>query len=163
MHKKRGFNLEKTIDIIKYLFNKYPHPSELSKARLVKLVYLADWKSSIQNGKQLSNIKWFYNHYGPYVDDVIDVLKNDPNFEIESKLNFYNQPKYLIKIIKNIEPKLQEESRLILDFVIDNTKHLYWNEFISLVYSTYPIIKEEKFNYLDLVKLAKEYKLTLEQ
>ncbi|MDA8596294.1 Panacea domain-containing protein [Flavobacteriaceae bacterium] len=154
--------MEKTIDIIKYLYNKYPHPSELSKARLVKLVYLADWKSAITNEKQLTNIKWLYNHYGPYVEDIINEIRNDVNFEIVSGTNYLNQQKDLIKIINNTEPPLKKETKKILDFVILKTKDLYWEEFINLVYSTYPIIKEEKFNHLDLVRLAKEYKNTVQ-
>ncbi len=46
-------------DIIAYYCDRYPHKEELSKARLTKMVYLADWKSAIVHGKQISDIKWF--------------------------------------------------------------------------------------------------------
>jgi uncharacterized phage-associated protein len=153
--------MENLKDIIRYFFSKYPYPSELSKARLVKLIYLADWKSSLNNEKQLSNIKWIYNHYGPYVEDIINEIRNDSNFEIVFVNNSYNQPKELIKVLNNEEPKISKESKEIIDFVIDKTKSLYWNDFINLVYSTYPILKSQKFEELDLEKLAKEYKNTL--
>jgi hypothetical protein len=155
--------MENTIEILKYLFIKYPNPSELSKARVVKMVYLADWKSAILNDKQLTDIKWIYNHYGPYVDNVITLLKQDDDFEIKSDLNYYNQPREIIKLKNKVNVKLEKSTKKILDFVIEKTSPLFWDDFIKLVYSTYPIIKEKKLNQLDLLKLAKEYKNVLQQ
>ena len=63
-----------TIDIVKYIFDKYPKPEELSKPRLVKIVYLIDWKTAVETGDQCTNVEWYYNHYGPYVEDVINVI-----------------------------------------------------------------------------------------
>ena len=149
--------MEKTIEVLKYLFSNYPNPSELSKARVVKMVYLADWKSAIENGNQLTDIKWIYNHYGPYVVDIIDVIRSDNNFEIISDINYHNKPKEIIRLKRRVDAEIKESTRKILDFVIERTSPLYWNEFITLVYSTYPILTEQKLNYLDLPKLAKEY------
>ena len=155
--------MENTIEILKYLFSNYPYASELSKARVVKMVYLADWKSAIKHDKQLTDIKWIYNHYGPYVDDVIGLLRSDSAFEIIPGLNSHNQPKDLIKLIKKVDTNLSLETKEILDFVIKNTSFLNWEEFINLVYSTYPIIKEKKLSELNLIKLAQEYKNVLQQ
>jgi hypothetical protein len=155
--------MEKTIEILKYLFSKYPNPSELSKARAVKMVYLADWKSAITQNKQLTDINWIYNHYGPYVQDIIELIRNDENFEIKAGVNVYNQPKEIIRLTKSTESNLSKDSKDILDFVIDKTSPLYWEDFIRLVYSTYPIIKEKKLNRLNLTELAKEYKNVLQQ
>jgi hypothetical protein len=41
-------------DIIAYYCKQYPHKAELSKARLTKMVYLADWKSAIGQPPLLS-------------------------------------------------------------------------------------------------------------
>jgi hypothetical protein len=46
----------------------------------------------------------------------------------------------------------------VLDFVIEQTAPLYWNDFIKLVYSTYPVVTQPRFLPLDLVKLALEYR-----
>jgi hypothetical protein len=159
----KDFKMEKTIEILKYLFSNYPNPSELSKARAVKMVYLADWKSAITQNKQLTNIKWIYNHYGPYVDDVITTIRNDENFEIISDVNVYNEPKEIIRLKKKVKAEISNSSKDILDFVIAKTSPLYWEDFIRLVYSTYPIIKEKKLNRLNLVELAEEYKKVLRQ
>lgn len=155
--------MEKTIEILKYLFSNYPNPSELSKARAVKMVYLADWKSAITREKQLTNIKWIYNHYGPYVADIIELIRQDENFDIKSGVNVYNQPKDIIQLRNKVKTNLDKETKEILDFVIEKTSPLYWDDFIRLVYSTYPIVKEKKLNLLDLNKLAREYKNALKQ
>ena len=58
-------------------------------------------------------------------------------------------------------PSLTEEDIEILDFVIEETAPLYWNEFIQLVYSTYPIVSQPRFTPLELTTLASAYKDSL--
>ena len=82
-------------DVVAYLCSHYPHREELSKARLTKMVYLADWKSALQRGSQLTEIKWQFNHYGPYVDDVVNSVRNDPEFEIVQGGTFTANPRKL--------------------------------------------------------------------
>ena len=43
-------------DIVAYICCKYPYSSELSNARLTKLVYLADWMSAVANDEQVTDI-----------------------------------------------------------------------------------------------------------
>jgi hypothetical protein len=146
-------------DVVAYLVKHYPHKSELSKARLTKIVYLADWRSAIVQGKQITNILWEFNHYGPYVDDVVDIAKNDPDFSLDRSINLFGSLKEVIKASSDISyDSLTEDEIEILDFVIRSTAPKYWNEFIKLVYSTYPIVTQSRFSKLDLVELAKNYK-----
>ena len=39
------------------------------------------------------------------------------------------------------------------------TKDKTWDQFITFVYSTYPIVNSERYSQLDLVALAQEYKM----
>ncbi|MDA3078131.1 Panacea domain-containing protein [Campylobacter sp. JMF_06 NA1] len=147
------------VDLTKYIIEHYPYPKELSKARLNKIIYLVDWKFVLEYEKQLTSINWKFNHYGPYVDEIKDAIQSDNRFSITSTTTIYGNPKDIIELVDNknfVEPNFDEKN--IIDFIIDKTKKLYWNEFIELVYSTYPIISQEKGTNLDLVKLAKEYK-----
>lgn len=155
----------KIVDIVGYILNNYPHKSELAKARINKIIYLMDWKSSIDRGKQISDIEWIFNHYGPYVDDVENEIRNDERLKISMTFNYYNNPKYLIELTdENVnfnEPN--DEEKEILDLVIEVTKKLNWDDFINAVYSTYPITHSEKGSNLNLVKLAKEYNTLKEE
>ena len=44
-----------------------------------------------------------------------------------------------------------------IDHVINETKNLNWDQFIRLVYSTFPIASAERYTYIDLIEKAKEY------
>jgi hypothetical protein len=146
-------------DVVVYLCKHYPHPQELSKARLTKMVYLADWRSALSEDHQITNITWEFNHYGPYVRDVEQVARQDPDLTLTTTVSYYGAPKDLIAVRPDVrEPRLSEEEREILDYVISNTKTLYWSDFINLVYSTYPVRESAKYSHLNLVKLAGEYK-----
>jgi len=148
-----------TIDLVRYVIKKYPLPEELSKARLNKIIYLIDWKSAIEKQRQLTNIHWLFNHYGPYVREIESLIIEDPRFKIEQTTNFYGGEKNIITLKDDqsfIEPS--NEEKIIIEFIMEKTRRLYWDKFINLVYSTYPIISQAKGSNLDLVQLAKEYK-----
>lgn len=146
-------------EIIAYICKEYPHKLELSKARLTKLIFLADWKSSINREKQITDIKWIYNHYGPYVDDITRIAQTENIFIVETTKNMYGHNKEIVKLKNdNYEPDLTNKEKLILDSIIDISKGLYWNQFLELVYATFPIVNSKKYDELDLVALSLKYK-----
>jgi hypothetical protein len=149
----------KLLSIIKYILSNYPHPDELSASRLTKMVYLADWKEAINNGKQLTNIVWFFNHHGPYNDEILQEAKKDKDINITIKNNMFGGKKTHIEICNNSKTTdLDEEDYRLLDFVINATKDKNYTDFIKLIYSTYPVISSEKYTKLDLINKAEEYK-----
>lgn len=149
------------VDLCIYIFKKYPNPLQLSKPRLVKLLYLLDWKSALDYGHQVTNIKWVFNHYGPYVEDVINALKASKyDFKVISSAHFMN-PFYesdKIELITNRKPIISDSAKTILDLLILHTSKMDWNQFINLVYSTYPIRNNPKYSNLNLIKDANEIK-----
>jgi hypothetical protein len=153
------FNLR---EIMCYFCQNYPYRDELSNSRLTKLVYLSDWFSCLLYGKQLTEIRWVFNHYGPYVDDIIDTARQDRLFVISNSQNFYGDNKLIISCDENYQPMISIKEKNIIDFVIEKTKSMYFNEFIDYVYSTYPISSQQRYLNLDLVSLAREYKSTLQ-
>ncbi|WP_370203231.1 Panacea domain-containing protein [Alloalcanivorax venustensis] len=144
--------------ILAYLCLNYPHKDELSKARVTKLVYLADWFSSLLDGEQMTDIKWVFNHYGPYVDDVVDSANGAYGFSLEKKNTMYGTPKYVVSYSGGEDIDISDREKKILDAVIEKTKPLHFNDFISYVYSTYPVKSNERYASLDLVSLAQRYK-----
>lgn len=149
--------MNKLENIVSYLCLNYPHKNELSKARLTKLVYLSDWFSALTNKTQMTNIKWIFNHYGPYVDDIANIARNNENFRIEHMITKFGGDKYLISVRKDVEIDLSKKEIKILNFVINKTKDMYFDEFIDYVYSTYPVTANERYSELNLKKLAKKY------
>ncbi len=151
-------------DIVAYLCDRYPRPKELSNARLTKMVYLADWKSAIERGEQLTDLSWEFAHYGPYVPDVIRMAHSEEDFEVERGETIYGDQKELVRYkagsdtLQTEYPSLEAEEKDLLDFVIRSVEAKSFTEFVKLVYSTYPIVTQERYSKLDLVNLAREYK-----
>lgn len=150
-------------NIIKYLLKEYPHKSEFSASRLTKMIYLMDWKSSIDFGRQITNAEWHFDHYGPYVDDFIKLAKEDKDISVENTSNYYGGKKQLLKLSNKFEEsfELTKEQKDIADFVINATKSKNYEDFIQLVYSTYPVISNDRYCDLDLVGSAAKYKKIL--
>ncbi|MBN4166148.1 type II toxin-antitoxin system antitoxin SocA domain-containing protein [Pseudomonas fulva] len=146
-------------DIVAYICCKYPYSDELSNARLTKLVYLADWMSAVANDEQITDIRWLFNHYGPYVDDVIQSVKNRSDFSVEYTENNFGSTKQLVKYTGDPDNiRVSRKARNVLDAVIDKTKTMYFNDFIDYVYSTFPVSSNERYSSLDLVALASKYR-----
>lgn len=145
-------------DVTAYVCARYPHKEELSKARVTKLVYLADWKSAQKNNRQLTKIEWYFHNYGPYVDAVVNAAVKDPRFNVISTSTMYGDSKTLftIKDDAEFEKGLTNTERNIVDSVINETKNLYWDSFIKHVYETYPIRVTDRHKILNLVALAKQ-------
>ncbi|TFC91334.1 MULTISPECIES: Panacea domain-containing protein [Cryobacterium] len=154
-------NLE---DVMAYLCSRYPFKEELSKARLTKMVYLADWRMALTKQSQITNLDWTFNHYGPYVDDVKDAAEaNEGRFTILKTTNMYGSPKEVIGLKRKEETfaSLSEPEIAALDHVVAMTKDLTWAPFIKLVYSTYPIATQARHVHLDLAQLATKYQREL--
>lgn len=150
--------MAKLSDVLLYLCEKYPNKSELSNARLTKMVYLSDWRSSIEHNRQLTNLKWVFNHYGPFLPEVLEKARQTPGLAVRSDTNFFGSRKEVIER-KGPLPHLElsQTETDIMDAVIRETKALYWKDFIGLVYSTYPIVTQDRYVPLDLPALASLY------
>ena len=132
--------------LIRYILLNYPNIGELSKPRLVKLIYLIDWKYTIENGKQFTNINWYFNHYGPYVNDIIDLMRIQTEvFQVKSYNNQYEGVTDKFLLIDKSPVNLTSDVKNIIDQFIDYTYKLTWSNFISLVYSSYPIKTSLKY------------------
>ncbi len=147
------------VDVITYLCERSPDRGDLSNARLTKLTYLADWKSALDRGQQITPIKWIFDQFGPFVYDVKDAAIADSAFVVQDTTNVYGAPKTLIKLVQDRGySSLLDEEKDILDWVIETSSKMTWNAFIRLVYSTYPIMSQDRGTKLDLVALAQEYR-----
>lgn len=153
------------IDVSYYLVKGFPTKHALSKARTTKMVYLADWRSAILYGSQLTQIGWKYDNYGPFTWDVHNTIKANPQLiEVIADENDFGEPRHLYSINDPCyEPCLSQEETEILEHVISSTKDLNYREFIDLVYSTYPIAMNERYSMLPLVELARDYTAILKE
>ena len=150
----------KLIDIILYILKNYPHKNELSNARLTKMIYLIDWRSAFDNGKQITNIKWYFDNYGPFVHDVEEEIVNHPELiHIVETKNIFGKRKKLYRLVDdNVKLSIPTDIENIINTTISVRKGFYWLQFINFIYSTYPIVTSERYTYLNLIEKAKAYK-----
>lgn len=151
----------KLLDVMIFILKSYPDrlASEMSNARFTKMVYLSDWKNAIDNGEQITDIEWYFDNYGPFVSDVEKTAKSRPDiFKIVIGTNMYGQPKKTFQLQnEQVHVDLSDAEKHSISAVSDETKKLYWNEFIKLVYSTHPVASAERYSYLNLTEMAKDY------
>jgi len=149
-------------DTIGYILKSYPDnlQSELSNARLTKMVYLSDWKHLLNDGRTITDIDWYFDNYGPFVRDVEETANQFPSvFKVSTETNAYGKRKKVYSLVnERAEFRLSESERLAVDHIINVTKKLFWDDFIQLVYATYPVSTSERYTYLDLSRKAAEYK-----
>lgn len=107
----------------------------------------------------MTDIQWIFNHYGPYVDDVINAVDGIYGFSISRESTIYGTIKDVISFEEiGSEINLSPMDCSILNQVIEKTKNLYFNDFIDYVYSTYPVQSNERYSILNLECLANQYK-----
>lgn len=143
-------------NVLLYIVKNYPYGDDLTKTRITKLVYLIDWEYTKKYGKQMTEISWYFDHYGPYVSDVLDEADEDKTVSIQSTFSNFGTIKYIVR------PKYDKElihyecldvnEIEVINEVFENTKMLSWNQFINYVYDTPPIKESGKYSYLDLTK-----------
>lgn len=146
-------------DILAFLLKEYPRKSDFSNARVTKMVYLADWRQAIQHGSQISSIQWYFDNYGPFVWDVYETAQEyNALFSSEDTWTIFGKRKLQLGLKDSAyQPSLTDSEKASLVHVIKETSRLNWNDFIKLVYSTYPIMTSERYSYLNLPQKAAEY------
>ena len=149
-------------NIMKYILWAYPYKNELSASRVTKMLYLVDWKCAIERSAQLTDAKWYFNHYGPYVPDFMEIAENDDDIVIKNDETMFGGKKRLICLSSKFTPvPLGAYEKSLVDFVIDKTQSKNYDDFIKLVYSTYPVLTSNKYSKLDLIASAQSYKEVL--
>jgi hypothetical protein len=147
--------------LVTYLFSASGN-QPMHNLRMTQMVYLIDWKSCLTNGEQITETKWELNNLGPFSPDILKAIVHNRehfvvDYSVSGELFSINTT---IKISDNpIDTHdLDFGTRRIIDFVIGNTLRLDQFEFISFIFSTFPVIKSKKFSLLNLKSLSKEYK-----
>lgn len=156
--------MSKLLYLIIYIFNNYPDPRQLSFPRLIKTIYLIDWKYSLQHGKQYTNVKWLMGSYGPHVDEILTLIRSrDDLFKVVTRNRFYGGVDILrVKYIGNLHVRLAENDMFIVDLIINNVHYFNWGQFMTIVYQTYPVKNSVKGQFLDLEYLSRRVTIEAE-
>lgn len=152
--------MAKIKDLLAFLLLQYPYTEELSKTRTTKMIYLCDWRHCLTNNSQITEITWVFDNFGPFVWDVMDEVKANPDlFSMTRTTTIFGTDKLVLGLKdRNYKPLLTAEETKTAIFVINATKDLSMDAFVKLIYSTYPILTAERGDELDLLSCARQYK-----
>src|SRR5437879_3433155 len=119
-------------DVIAYLLIHYPSGHQLSLTRLMRIVYLADWRSAIAYRHQLTNVQWSIKAYGPYSAAVRMACDADP-FQVLETVNERGRRKLVIRLAdQTLVPTLDEAERTVLARALDDSS-VSWEDLTRLV------------------------------
>src|SRR5262245_11705397 len=113
-------------DALAYFLRRYPHKHELSRSRLMSMVYLADWKGALERREQVTDAQWSLGNYGPFSQAVYDALENDDRFRIVIEENVHGTTKGRVELAGEAEAAVAGTDQPILDFVVSTTQPLRW-------------------------------------
>lgn len=151
--------MERVINLLDYLFLKYPNSNKLSYSRVMKLLYLIEWRNAITKFDKLTDIEWIATEYGPFYKSLRSIFTESSNFDVSVKFDENDKEQLLIKFFNNKKNVfLDDYSKEIVDFVIEHCKDYDWAELNNLVNSTFAVMNTNQGQIIDLVLLAKKYK-----
>jgi uncharacterized phage-associated protein len=128
--------------LIKYFV--YATKGHITKIQLIKFLYLADLYAVKWTGKQLTELNWYYYHFGPWHEDI-DIALNKMNgkeISIETEGNIT-----LIKLGKESGNIDDLQLSVSLKFVLDNIRREWAGagkdkikQLLDYVYNTAPML-----------------------
>jgi uncharacterized protein YwgA len=146
-------------DIVGYIYKQYPYKGELSKGRITKLVYLVDWTMCLMAHVQVSKLRWFFNQYGPYSEEIEHLIRSNDLFTYQDTDNYYggNKKSIKLKYEDEFDPVIPDAQKNVIDATIKKTQDITWQEFTNMVSRTYPLVTQTQYQYLNLPELAQQY------
>lgn len=151
--------MDKLRDVIRYFLANHPDADRMSLTRLVALVFLADWRSAIRRGRQLTGVEWQFDDLPEISDDFHEKLRLHGEITgVRSMLlHSIDRERQFWNFLKPEMSALAKDDREILDFVIEATSGQSLQDFTRLIKSTYPAVTQPRQESLDLVRLAQQY------
>lgn len=149
----------RVINILDYLYFKYPNSNQLSISRVMKLLYLIEWRYAITRFKKMTDIDWLQTEYGPFYKGLRNIFNESSNYEVTLKLDDSGKEQTVIIFLnKKNNFNLDDEVKEVVDFVINHCKEYSWRELNNLVNSTYGVLNTQQGQIINIVMLAKRYK-----
>jgi uncharacterized phage-associated protein len=121
----------------------YETKGHITKTQLIKFLYLADLYSVKWTGKPLTDLDWYYYHYGPWHEDIDAALEQMDGKEILQECQGNTT---LVKL--GAEPGNTDDLKLPtgLTLMLDNIRREWagadkLKQLLDYVYSTAPMLE----------------------
>ena len=127
--------------------------------RLIKEVYLVDWKCAFNYPPRPCAFRWFYGPCGPTSGKIAECVESNPSmFRVEETQN--PSGLWVKTVYRNdldYKPELTQEVQKAVDLVNKVATSKDWESLSLLVSSTYPILQSSMLDEIDMEKFAREY------
>lgn len=150
--------MERLINILDYLYLNYPNANQLSYSRVMKLLYLIEWRYAITKFEKLTDIEWMQTEFGPYYKSLLVIFSESSNFDVSIKLDDNKNEQIVITFLNKKNNIIKVNTKEVIDFVILHCKDYSWMELNNLVNSTYGTLNTPQGHIIDIVTLAKKYR-----
>ena len=131
-------------------------------SRATKMIYLVDWRYASKHGRQATDVQWYFDRFGPYVNLV---SRFTTRFDLGERNPDNKSPQRLKRLLflkdeasKDIENTLPLRVQEICDGVIKDVRTLDFLSFIRYVYNTPPVQYSARYTTINIVKIAKYFK-----
>lgn len=146
------------LDLAVHLIQSYKS-NRVARSRLIKSIYLCDWKSCLADGHQMTSAEWTLEDCGPYSPEIAKrIEERDDLFRIERKIVGYETVKYVSLVSDNpVANSLTVRDLEIINFVINRMNLDSYSHLNAVVNSTFPAYFCAIGETIDMVKLAQRY------
>lgn len=127
----------------------------LYNSALTKLVYLVDITSLYRYGKQVTDIEWKRDNFGPYVWDILNCAYANTNlFRV---IGFVDNKKR-IELIEGGDCGIDPNTVDVLENIFDTAPNpnFSFNAFVEYVYSTPPMLLSKRLGDLNAKEIMNE-------
>ena len=153
-------------DLLAYIWKNYGREEgkrveDFTLSRTTKMIYLVDWKYALKYGRQATEVRWYFDQFGPYVNLVTDFTKRfDLKKARNSKSKYRRRLRWLVlktDVSKDVGNSLSDEVKDVCKDVIEDVGNLSYTGFIRYVYRTPPVRYCDKFKFMNIAKVAKHF------
>lgn len=131
-------------------------PGNLTRTKLVKLLYLLDLAHTKQYGESATGVTYRSYYYGPYSPQILDAIRKLDGYEIQegSGLSFHGRDFYTYspghnprrQMLPRLDPKVQGT----LNQVIEQFGRFPLENLLNAVYATQPFKRTTKGSVIRL-------------
>jgi uncharacterized phage-associated protein len=125
----------------------------LTRTKLVKYLYLADYTSCQQWKKPVTGLQYKSYYYGPYAPEILQAAESQPHYILYERYLRTDGAPYFAYRPTGAKPKydtLSDEDRQTINHVLEKYGALSLKELLRTVYQTPPFQKAEMLQPIDL-------------
>lgn len=145
-------------DLIIYICRNFPWPRELSLERVMQIIFLYEWHTSLKEKPILTNGVWKNDVHGPTSTIVEHAIRNHEGLKLAT---YEINGKKVEQIVTVGETNATPNNNINNDeliFIIMTLHNLGINLLPAIVYSTYPMLVTNKGHEMNLRQIAGEYR-----